>query len=110
MGTKPINLSAGMGHFQKNAKLRVSYRGVVLYAHKPGAAEPNLRFATVFWRNAQEILLELRPFGDGILSLDLKDCNDWRVMERGLCSSLRASCTDPFCLAYGEANSCLGWR
>lgn len=85
----------------------VSEGGASLYAWRPGAtAEGNLRLATVFRKGSSDKWLEFRPKADGIANVALKDADDYALMERGLCSALKQSCTSAFCLAPGETSSC----
>jgi hypothetical protein len=87
--------------------------GIDLFGGYPGPNEESLRMADVFyWEPADKPTnlynpLEYRPFADGILSVALKDSNDFEVMERGLCASLYG-CTATICTGAGGGNICLG--
>jgi hypothetical protein len=82
----------------------VSSKGFSLYGWRPGSAEQNLRFAAHYLGGSQ---LQFRPFADGILNLQLKDTNDFAIMERSVCSSVKGSCTSPAC-TYGGDSACPG--
>ncbi len=79
--------------------------GVALYGYHPGNAEPNLRFSTIFY-DGKTPYLSFRPFGDVIVDTQLRDANDFVVMERTLCASLYEDCNSPHCTFGSGDNAC----
>ncbi len=81
--------------------------GLALHGWQPTYTEEALRLSCVWDRSPTDKPLEFRPFADGIANVNLKDSNDFQVMERGTCASLHG-CTNVLCTGSGGGNICIG--
>lgn len=73
-----------------------------------GWPHAQLRLAVIYYQSSAPVL-QFRPFADGIIDVELKDCNDWDIMARGgICAGLWG-CTHSFCTGGGGATTvCIG--